>query len=1500
MKKYAKKIVIIFFIISIIFSTIDISVFQTLASEGEKITKQSSQEAETVEGGGLQTSSVGNKESENKEKESEKEKVKENIDKEENKEEVTKEEKVQNLGKEEKQEEEVEQKEEVKSEETEVGDDKEDNNNPEKILLNSNGETEAIPTENSNSKQIAEIDNTENDFTYYYEGNEGQKTNCNSKELNNVIKEDKGNLIIELNKDISIEPSYDGSNMQAALIFPKSLHQYTLKLNSHIIRAEESDYNIIYATDTNITIENGTITGANSRDGISNANRDRSGGGLFSKNCNIIINNINFVSNTALKGGAIYCEGNGSLTINGSTFIGNDVKFSSGGGICVSSDKYSLKIENTDFKNNNAGSGAGLYVEAGKTADVVDITMENCTFSENNSATGGMGIDISNHFSLKAKNVKVINNGNINQTNKGALVLYQGGNFGYESKAEFDNLEVSGNLNKGGNQTNRAAGLTVEGCSFDITLNNTTIKNNKGRYVGGLSVNGQTQNSKKIKFTMNSGVIFGNSSTEANDDGIFQNDVYVAGNADVKIPSINEMAKIDNSLVDYYWNYYRCLDGRDKHYEFQPSLGKDTAINLSNTTNTNIYNVSEFGTRNVAEVNEIKYTTLKDAFDNVQNNGTIKLIAGEKDDTGKRILESVTFDANKNITIDLNGREWADGKKYGTNIKDKAFIITNGVGGNGPNVTIKDETGSGSISNIALLGGNLTISSKIKVDGITLGVGKQINASEGFGFTNNVTITVDSEDMQKVLNGNDVTIINSNGVNLEDAMSKISIKDLSSDIVKKLDNNGNIVLSKLRGVYIGNNGNDTNSGDDKDHPVKTFEKALNLAKEKQVNTIYVVKAIEVSGNEEWNVPEDTNVTLCRYNSSVGNLVEVKENGELTLINVDMDGLKDTINSNYALIRVDEKGTLNIKNGTVLKNNNNSAVDCRGTINMTGGEISGNSASVGAGVHLSYLGTMTLDGDAVIKENKATEGGGGIAITEYSSLTMNGGTISNNKAEIGGGGISVGDLSTPHGNLFTMNGGIIKENSTNSDGGGILVQSTCKATINKGEIIDNKCGAFQGEYGGGGIYVNGPRGSYSSGMLRIPTTAYISENKSSHDGAGIAGCSTSKVVIYDGGASVFNNNLENGKVADDVSQIYVNKAESYGSSEKRSEASISKYAIGGVQNHWTDENGTSLSKDDLKLTNDVDSEGNIEDIGKILKVRNDNANVTALARTKLKAKVLITGNQSSQKGGGIGTNGEVYIGDEDEEFEVSVDVTKTWDDNNNSEGIRPNSITVNLYANGIFLRSQEITEADGWKYKFTELPKYDDYGHLINYTISEVKVEGYETSIKGTEIINTHHEETSINVTKTWNDENDKFGKRPDKITVNLYANGEFLKSQEITETDGWKYTFDKLPKYDDNNQLINYTISEVKVEGYETTINGTDIVNTYHEEKKPPEEKVKVKNPPSVIKPPKTGGILENQSVEQKGITLPFVSQILPIMLVAATMVNYLKLIKGKNIKKKK
>ena len=177
--------------------------------------------------------------------------------------------------------------------------------------------------------------------------------------------------------------------------------------------------------------------------------------------------------------------------------------------------------------------------------------------------------------------------------------------------------------------------------------------------------------------------------------------------------------------------------------------------------------------------------------------------------------------------------------------------------------------------------------------------------------------------------------------------------------------------------------------------------------------------------------------------------------------------------------------------------------------------------------------------------------------------------------------------------------------------------------------------------------------------------------------------------------------------------------------------------------------------------------------------------------------------------------------------VKVSGTKTWKDNNNQDGIRPSSITVNLLANGQQVASKKVSASDNWQYSFDNLAAYAN-GQKITYTVTEDAVAGYTSTVDGYNVTNNHTPATvKVSGTKTWKDNNNQDGIRPSSITVNLLANGQQVASKKVSASDNWQYSFDNLAAYA-NGQKITYTVTEDAVAGYTSTVDGYNITNTHN------------------------------------------------------------------------
>ncbi|MEC2553803.1 Cna B-type domain-containing protein, partial [Bacillus tropicus] len=172
--------------------------------------------------------------------------------------------------------------------------------------------------------------------------------------------------------------------------------------------------------------------------------------------------------------------------------------------------------------------------------------------------------------------------------------------------------------------------------------------------------------------------------------------------------------------------------------------------------------------------------------------------------------------------------------------------------------------------------------------------------------------------------------------------------------------------------------------------------------------------------------------------------------------------------------------------------------------------------------------------------------------------------------------------------------------------------------------------------------------------------------------------------------------------------------------------------------------------------------------------------------------------------------------------TKVEGTKTWKDDNAKD--RPEMIKVDLLQNGTVIATQEVSKVTGWKYEFKDLAAYDENGVAYKYEVKEQAVAGYESKVNGYDITNTKVGETKVEGTKTWNDNNAT--DRPSTIKVDLLQNGKVVETKEVTAETNWKYTFEKLQAYDAEGKAYKYEVKEQAVPGYESKVNGTDIINT--------------------------------------------------------------------------
>lgn len=587
----------------------------------------------------------------------------------------------------------------------------------------------------------------------------------------------------------------------------------------------------------------------------------------------------------------------------------------------------------------------------------------------------------------------------------------------------------------------------------------------------------------------------------------------------------------------------------------------------------------------------------------------------------------------------------------------------------------------------------------------------------------------------------------------------------------------------------------------------------------------------------------------------------------------------------ASIRVTEGASFTMNGGTIQANiANTSSSDSSSpavlllgasTFTMNGGSICNNSGQCGTAVYLTASSNaakarFTMNGGSLSNNESRSYTPNstptGAVFVKYSAeFVLNDGTITGNCAHDGaGGGVAVMDeLPTEeHGTAFTMNGGTISNNTASGyrcSGGGIYSCSNYVSLLG-GRIENNSA------YDGGGVY--------SEGNTEIYTTLHIENalitGNTADQGGGLWFCPTGDAKLY----------MQDGAV------IYGNTAASAGDDFASPEVATGAGGNGGVTlpdyfpngkviqwfsdgflyappgNRGTSGQGTRYNTVEYaKRVTGVQNEKK----GLALKsVVSDGVSIPATG------SLIITGNQASHGGGGIGANGGVVIG-EATSLSYSISVKKAWD-NPGYEDTQPSGVTIHLKERdtGDIVSTAELTGENGWQHTFTDLPLSPNH-----YTVTEQPLEGYKATYyqdaDGNFIITNTYLTTptpdvpavtiSVPVEKKW--VNDYKWERPASIHVSLWNGDAKVKEADLTADMGWTYIFEDLPEG-------TYSVTEDAVPGYETLIERSDaggfiITNTYERPLYPepiePIDPIPPVDPPQeeIVTPPIVPGTTGNE-----------------------------------------
>ena len=364
--------------------------------------------------------------------------------------------------------------------------------------------------------------------------------------------------------------------------------------------------------------------------------------------------------------------------------------------------------------------------------------------------------------------------------------------------------------------------------------------------------------------------------------------------------------------------------------------------------------------------------------------------------------------------------------------------------------------------------------------------------------------------------------------------------------------------------------------------------------------------------------------------------------------------------------------------------------------LTGGIISGNATygeadGLGGGILVSG-GSVTVSGGYITNNKYAkfcghdgwgNHGGAGLAANNGAHVTISGGKITGNYSEEAGGGVYVTNQDQSGMAWLDITGGIIASNvSYRSEGAGIRVSQQVDAMINgtpnsKVYITHNRC-MSRFDWGGGGIFV---QGNSNEGMEKTAGrlfvyNSYISSNTAGGYGGGVAVCPTGKTLVTNTeGTAIFGNssadsdqnfkeyNRVDGSGNDGTPHLSAGGAEGTNKTEDRDAYDSETFRTYGHADFFLAATGhtTPVAVVSGKMLGDIDAKysGSIElndpitiPANGVAQVKNSIGLTSAVSATdkavteavqKNKVTTFITDNYSWNHGGGIMSNGDLYLG-----------------------------------------------------------------------------------------------------------------------------------------------------------------------------------------------------------------------------------------------------------------
>lgn len=528
------------------------------------------------------------------------------------------------------------------------------------------------------------------------------------------------------------------------------------------------------------------------------------------------------------------------------------------------------------------------------------------------------------------------------------------------------------------------------------------------------------------------------------------------------------------------------------------------------------------------------------------------------------------------------------------------------------------------------------------------------------------------------------------------------------------------------------------------------------------------------------------------------------------------------------------------------------------VTITNGIISGNStlnAGLGGGI-MAKGGIVTVSG-GYITNNRMVQfcghdgwgdhGGAGLAANNGAHVTISGGQITGNYSEEAGGGVYVTDLGRDGSRKdmawLNITGGIIASNvSFRSEGAGIRVGQMVDAMINGTEgnkvyITNNYC-MSRFDWGGGGIFVQGNSNAgkeYTAGRLFV-YNSYISSNTAGGYGGGVAVCPTGKTLVTNtDGTAIFGNISAGNEQNADGDEQNANGYDpatnsgnegkphlSSGGSEKNQDQDAynsEKFRKNGHADFFLAAKdghkeplaaiiGKMLGGGDAKYSGSkelneaikIPADGGVQIYRSIGLTSDVHVGDAEANNAQAAATTFITGNYSWDHGGGIMSNGDLYLGVPADTYVYPSLKLKASKALKNKQTEKEEMLTKDQFSFAVYRKDSDTATAPSWKNDSFSDGDCTLVGSAKNDAEGNITFDLGEQFVDKTVVANKI---TYYLVEQTGGDSDIEYDHTVYEIEVQLTDNETLLMN---------------VPKKDDSSQNVplyvhNYTITSVSATG---------------------------------------------------------------------------------------